>query len=292
MVAAALLFAAQTYVGAAVCATCHAQIAASQAKTGHAGALKREPERWAFGSGLQAITYVSQLDEDTYLEHGLSWYRRAGGLDLTPGHRTREGVRYRTFAPDAAILRCFRCHSTGKLRLAEGRKIEPAEPGVRCEACHGPGGDHVRDPAGSKPRNPIRLSAAAVNQLCGECHRMPPAAGTETNWDNPWNARHQPVYFSQAACFRKSAGRLSCFTCHLPHSSEPVDANAACATCHEAPRHRTAAAGKTCVQCHMPDVAPSPLLRFANHWIGVYGANPLRPLQQWKRGALAPGLRE
>lgn len=262
------------------CAGCHPQVAATQSKTGHAGALNKETNRWAFGSGLQAITYVSQLDEDTYLEHGLSWYRRANGVDLTPGHRTREGVRYRTFAADSAILRCFQCHSTGKLRLAEGRTIEPAEIGVRCEACHGPGGDHARDPARSKPRNPKRLSALEINQLCGECHRMPPAAGVETNWDNPWNARHQPVYLSQAACFQKSGGRLTCLTCHGPHSSAPINANERCGACHQAPKHQTATTGKTCVNCHMPDVAPSALLRFANHWIGVYGANPLRPLPQ------------
>lgn len=170
--------------------------------------------------------------------------------------------------------------------------IEPAEPGVRCEACHGPGADHVRDPARSKPRNPMRLSAAEINQLCGECHRMPPAAGMETNWDNPWNARHQPVYLSQAACFLKSGGRMTCLTCHRPHSSDPTNANERCLACHQTPRHQTAVAGKTCVHCHMPDVAPSELLRFANHWIGVYGANPLRPVQQRAGRGASPALRK
>lgn len=280
MVAAALLFAAQTYTGASVCAGCHPQIAASQVKTGHAGALKKEEDRWAFGSGLQAITYVSQLDEDTYLEHGLSWYRRAGGLQLTPGHRSSDGVRYRTFAPDAAILRCFQCHSTGPLRLAPGRRIEIFEPGVRCEACHGPSADHARNPVQVKPRNPARLTANEINLLCGECHRMPPAAGVETNWDNPWNARHQPVYLSQAACFQKSQGRLTCLSCHTPHASEPVDGSRPCLSCHPSARHRTATAGRACAHCHMPEVAPSPWLRFANHWIGVYGSSPLRPISR------------
>ena len=280
---ALLLAAAIPYVGSAVCATCHAEIAASQSETGHAGALKKEPDRWAFGSGLQAITYVSQVGEDTYLEHGLSWYCKSGGLDLTPGHRTREGVRYRTFAPDAAILRCFQCHSTGKLSLAAGREIQPAEPGVRCETCHGPGGEHVKDPARAKPPNPGKLTATEINSLCGACHRMPPAAGVATNWDNPWNARHQPVYLSQAACFQESAGRLSCLTCHQPHTSRLVDTTTRCLECHPKTDHKTATTGRTCVNCHMPDIAPSALLRFANHWIGVYGQNPLRPLPQRAR---------
>ena len=280
---ALLLAAAIPYAGSAVCANCHPRIAASQSKTGHAGALKKESTRWAFGSGLQAITYVSQLDEDRYLEHGLSWYRKTNGLDLTPGHSSREGVQYRTFASNAAILRCFQCHSTGKLRLTAGREILPSEPGVRCETCHGPGGEHVKDPALTRPQNPKKMTATQINNLCGECHRMPPAAGAETNWDNPWNTRHQPVYLNQAACFQKSGGRLSCLTCHPPHSSEPVDTNTRCVACHENTRHRTAMAGKTCVNCHMPDVAPSALLRFSNHWIGIYGENPLRPLAKRPR---------
>jgi hypothetical protein len=292
VVGAALLLAAQAYAGTSACAGCHAKLAESHSKTGHAGALRRDGGRWAFGSGLQAITWVSQVDEDTYLEHGLSWYRRRGGLDLTPGHRGPRGVAYRTFAPDAAILRCFQCHSTGNLRVGQGRAIEPAESGVHCEACHGPSDAHARSPTESKPRNPGKFPAVEINRLCGECHRMPPASGSDVNWENPWNARHQPVYLSQSACFSNSAGRLSCVTCHAAHGTAAIDANTRCASCHPAPKHRTAIAGKDCVSCHMPGVEPSPLLRFANHWIGVYGANPLRPLEQRKGGAGAARLRK
>lgn len=280
---ALLLAAVVPYTGAAVCANCHSSIAASQGATGHAGALKLDGPRWAFGAGLQAITYVSQADEDHYLEHGLSWYRRAKALDLTPGHMNATGVRYRTFASDSAVLRCFQCHSTGALKLGQGRSIQPNEPGVRCETCHGPGGDHVKDPVKVKPRNPRNLTSVEINELCGECHRMPPAAGVTTNWDNPWNARHQPVYLSQAPCFLKSKGRLSCLTCHPPHGGPAVNADTRCQACHEHVAHKTKVSGRTCVSCHMPDVSPSPLLRFANHWIGIYGANPLRPRVAYSR---------
>ena len=56
----------------------------------------------------------------------------------------------------------------------------------------------------------------------------------------------------------------------------------------EAPKHTANVADKSCVSCHMPAVNPSPLLRFANHWIGVYRlsgpqANLLRPVQQRTR---------
>lgn len=297
MVVLALLLAAQDFSGSKSCAACHKAIYESQSDTNHARALSKDGARFAFGSGAQAVTYVSQADEDHYVEHGLSWYKRANGLAVTPGHTDGKGVRYRTFSPDAAILRCFQCHSTGALRLTRERAVEPGEMGVRCENCHGAGAAHAAKPAADNIANPRRLTAAAVNDLCGNCHRMPPAAGVATNFGNPWNVRHQPVYFSQSACFLKSGGKLSCLSCHSPHDDSPPKGDAKCAECHAAVKHTPAVAGKSCVECHMPAVEPSPLLRFANHWIGVYrltgaGANRLRPVEKRAGGGLAPGLRK
>ncbi len=275
------------YAGSETCRACHPRQFAAHARTGHAQALaaSRAPgAEWAFGAGLQAITYVSRIDDEYYLEHGLSWYRETNALDLTPGHRTPAGERYRTFDPAASIFRCFQCHSTGPLRLAPGFRIQPAEPGVQCEACHGPGAEHA---AAQKPiRNPRRLSAAALNDLCGACHRKPAAAGDDTDWTNPWNTRHQPLYLAQSACFRRSQGRLSCLTCHSAHAPLSRDTAAydrACSSCHARPRHRSVIAGRACISCHMPAVVPQAHLRFANHWIGVYA--PERPLRPAARAA-------
>lgn len=194
-------------------------------------------------------------------------------------------MTYRTFDPDASILRCFQCHSTGRLGLSDSRAIEPAEPGVRCESCHGPGAGHAAKPGRDNIRNPAKLNAEEINDLCGQCHRMPPVHGVATNFSNPWNVRHQPVYFSQSACFLKSGGKLSCISCHHPHESRKALADAKCAECHDKPKHAVNISSRSCVTCHMPAVNPSPLLRFTNHWIGVYQltgprANPLRPVQK------------
>jgi cytochrome c5 len=273
--------AAGQYVSSEACSACHAAQFTGHAKTGHARALARsvppQPGEWAFGAGLQAITFVSRIDEDSYLEHGLTWYAAAKSLALTPGHRSAAGERYRTFDPDGAIFRCFQCHSTGPLRLAAGSRVEPAEPGVGCEVCHGPGKNHVEH--GAKMRNPKSLTAAVLNQFCGACHRKPAAVGGDTDWSNPWNARHEPLYLAESKCFRKSAGKLSCLTCHPPH--EPMSHVTAafdrrCAECHAKPAHKTRAQG-ACVSCHMPAVAPGPGLRFTNHWIGIYAAGRALP---------------
>ncbi len=287
----------QQFAGARVCASCHPAQAASQAKTGHARSLfpmDGHPLRenfagvkadWAFGAGDQAVTFVSRVDDEFYLEHGLSYYKASGKLGVTPGHRSTMGERYRTFDPGAAILKCFQCHSTGLLRLGDGLRVEPAEPGVQCESCHGAGSDHATTP--NQPiRNPAKMTGAEMNELCGACHRRPPLNPAETDWADPWNVRHQPVYLSQSACFLRS-GKMSCSTCHAAHQPVGRAASAAgydgvCASCHKQAKHRAVAVvGKSCVGCHMPVVAPNNQLRFANHWIGVYAPGaPLRPISR------------
>jgi Cytochrome c554 and c-prime len=276
----------QEFAGARVCASCHPSQAASQAKTGHARSLfpgESHPLRerfgglkgdWAFGAGEQAVTFVSRIDDEFYLEHGLSYYKASDKAGMTPGHRGPQGERYRIFDPGAAILKCFQCHSTGPLRLGDGFRIEPAEPGVQCESCHGPGSEHVRSPA-ARLRNPGKMTGAEMNEACGACHRQPPKNAFETDWGDPWNVRHQPVYLAQSACFLK--GKVTCGSCHVAHESAVK--RDACSACHAGVKHRAALAGKSCVNCHMPVVSPNAELRFANHWIGIYAPGaPLQPV--------------
>jgi hypothetical protein len=132
------------------------------------------------------------------------------------------------------------------------------------------------------------MLAAELNNLCGDCHRQPPPAGVRTDWGVPWNLRHEPVYLSQSACFRKTAGGLSCITCHDPHAElEKQDGvyNHRCRGCHSSGSHPPkpvciASPQANCVGCHMPSVSAQPYLHFTNHWIGVYsdGAK-LKPLR-------------
>jgi hypothetical protein len=279
-VALLLAAGAADYAGSTACKTCHPAQYTSQRTTGHAGSLARskpgQPGEWAFGAGLQAITFVSRVDRDHYLELEQSWYTRLDRYERTPGHLQRGGVRHRMFDPDAAILRCFACHSTGPVRLAADGAILPAEPGVGCEDCHGPAAAHVRDPARTRPVNPGRFDGAALNELCGACHRAPSATSTPDLRD-PWNARHQPLLLAASRCFRASQGKLTCIRCHAPH--QPLETrlatyDAACASCHAAPRHGVAIKGVACAACHMPAVKPTEGLSFANHRIAIYRASP------------------
>src|SRR5215472_3023394 len=261
-----LFFAAATaadYAGSASCGKCHAAEFEAQSASAHAHSIAPskapQPGQWAFGAGQQAITFVTQIDPEVYLEEAQSWYRRLNGYALTPGAASAAGTRYRLFDPAAGILRCFACHSTGPLALNGEQAIQPHELGVRCEACHGPGAAHARDPERAHPVNPGRLRADQINAFCGNCHRMPAGADDTPDLRNPWNMRHQPLLLAASACFQRSAGRLSCLTCHSPHARLVRDAaayDAKCTGCHASPRHSTPVAGQACATCHMPQVRP------------------------------------
>ncbi len=256
------------------------------------------PLEWAFGAGRQAITFVTRVNPDWYVEHYGSWYAATNSYGPTPGQEAAHpksiseaaGILYSTTDVNAGIKGCFECHSTGPVTFEDNGDAKVTERGVRCESCHGPGSEHAADPPHHSLNNPGKLSAAELNQFCGRCHRPPAANGVAIDWNYAWNVRHQPVYFSQSLCFLKSRGALSCVTCHDPHESAAKKPssffNQKCLECHsgsaKALKTSCLAKGRSnCIDCHMPLVSPQPPLRFTNHWIGIYadGAK-LKPVRQ------------
>jgi len=255
------------------------------------------PMEWAFGAGKQAVTFVTRVNKDWYIEHYASFYPLLRAWDATPGQREIQpgslteaaGRLYPTTDPNQGIAGCFECHSTGPVVFDSAGEPQVTELGVRCEGCHGPGAAHAKNPTRKNIRNPGNLSAPQLSQFCGTCHRAPAAAGQNVDWNYSWNVRHQPLYLDQSACFRKSREKLTCLTCHDPHEHAPKMApafyNQRCLGCHGVTASRPTAACQdrtpsNCIDCHMPLVSPQAGLRFTNHWIGIYadGAK-LKPLR-------------
>ncbi len=79
-------------------------------------------------------------------------------------------------------LSCIACHATGgQPRRAAGTMHSVGELGISCEACHGPGKEHVTfhraDPSAEtksdgRIANPRKISAEASAQICGQCHSV------------------------------------------------------------------------------------------------------------------------
>ncbi|MDB6053911.1 MAG: c-type cytochrome precursor [Verrucomicrobiales bacterium] len=96
---------------------------------------------------------------------------------------------------------CIDCHATaGQPRLKENRFYDTrvGELGIACEACHGPGAEHVK--ANSDPSrrlalhlkrkgdptiiNPARLSHDRSSQICGRCHSVNTALDEAARMEN------------------------------------------------------------------------------------------------------------
>jgi hypothetical protein len=155
---------------------------------------------------------------------------------------------------------------------------------VGCERCHGPGRAHVEAARAGRPAGEIYRFRGASSEttmaLCGQCHRSPQPVSTEEDLasieDLP---RFAHTALVASACYQRSAGRLTCLTCHRSHDPLSKDTAAyvrVCQSCHTGhpggspacPVNRTSG----CVGCHMPaSVAGFPGgSKFHTHWIKVY----------------------
>ncbi len=233
------------------------------------------PVAWVFGSGHFGQTYVYQ-EKGVFYESHLSYFQGIHGLDLTTGHRQMKvpdldhglGVPQ---SPDT-IRGCFGCHSTASTTAGH---FDPSHlmAGVSCEACHGPGAQHVAAMSLGKGEqtstlimNPANLQPPESVDFCGACHRTG-LDTAEMRLSGVLNIRF-PAYRLQASRCWGSAGdpRLTCMACHNPHvplvtNSASYDKN--CLTCHvrspdtkpvsaEHPGKACPVAQKECTSCHMP----------------------------------------
>jgi len=127
--------------------------------------------------GKAGQTYILQYEGGLY-ESLVSFYNEIRGLDFTIGAARSVPLSLKQALgrrlSDNEIANCFSCHSTGA--VSGGRiDLEKITPGIRCEACHGPGGQHVLAGKAGQPNaklifNPGRLSGDEMSQdFCGSC---------------------------------------------------------------------------------------------------------------------------
>lgn len=228
--------------------------------TESSGATTEVPVRWAFGSGVQAVTPVIEADSKV-VEHRLSWYRSVDKLALTPGHDPRPAAD----ASEALGIaqternaeRCYGCHMTlGK------------EPGVHCQSCHGEASEHARSPGAANVRRDTSVA------MCATCHRSPDMAfgSVAPELDDERGIRFAPVGLLASRCYQESRGRLTCITCHDPHGERRATTiDGVCANCHKTAVSKTSTCPRVpnCAGCHMPSGSPIPMLRFTDHRIRV-----------------------
>lgn len=219
---------------------------------------------------------------------GKRWYDLYEGQSIPPGdwlHWTGRAQTWNTM--------CAECHSTN---LQKGYDMEAdryhttwSEIDVACEACHGPGSNHVawsklskgkqaKDPTLGLTCQPKQYTPGEHVRSCAPCHSRRQMfadihPGTRPVADFAPQLLNEGVYypdgqvlgenyvygsFIQSKMFHND---VSCKDCHDPHSLKlKYEGNKLCAQCHDpvqydTPKHHFHGdnAGSQCVSCHMPE---------------------------------------
>jgi len=254
------------------------------------------PLLWAFGTGRVAQSFLFKKQDGGFYEARATYFTQLGNLDFTPARAllhpsTLEEAMYRPVAL-AEVQRCFACHSTAST-IAGKFDEQHLIPGVSCEACHGPGANHVKaiddllaiDSARTKNTifNPAHLAPSDAVDFCGACHgswwdvKLAGVKGVSTT-------RSAPYRLVTSKCWGKSGDvRLTCAACHDPHKQLQTEAAAydkKCLSCHAlslsaagAAAHPAAAcpeATSQCTTCHMPKInVPEMHAAFTDHRIRI-----------------------
>ncbi len=213
-------------------------------------------------------------DDITYVIGGYGW--KARFLDSNGYIITGNNVQYNletegwsgyhsSEALGTKKYNCGRCHTTGWTLSDDGDPTNNqdqleglvgtfSEPGIHCEACHGPASDHMMTMSADD------IVVDSSSELCGNCHyrdsqnRIEYKGGFIRHHEQYDEMLHSPHYAA-----------LTCNTCHDPHASTVYDDQALgmgvrmeCETCHPTQAANfNHDAGATCIDCHMPEASKS-----------------------------------
>jgi Cytochrome c3 len=247
------------------------------------------PLTWLFGDGHVGQSYLFERDGGFY-ESRVSYFDTLKALEFTPSRKLTEpeSLDQAMARPVSGeeLVRCFACHTTASTindKFDRARII----PGITCEACHGPGLNHVvAEQTGQEAGvifDPSKLNPADAVDFCGSCHG--------TWWDvklaglvGMANIRAEAYRLEKSRCWgKKGDARLTCVACHDPHKELVRDLGSYdknCLSCHlaaastkPAPDHPGPAckvSTKDCASCHMPRYDdPAMHYTFTDHDIRV-----------------------
>ena len=280
------------YIGSAACAACHPNIAADHLAHGHANVLTQiqglppgfpaaNPKAGVPdpppGMTWSDIAYVvggynqraNFIDRQGFLiTTGVDAVDAQWNLDFSLGGHPAGFVEYEPeqTTPKPYDFDCFRCHTTGPADVAANGGLRQgnlpgmggtwAEDGVQCEACHGPGRNHVAAPS------PQTIIVDTSAEACARCHARSP------DQQEVQAADGFILNYQQAPELRASGGHadFDCTFCHMSHVSTKIDESKGqlngCTACHSQQNlafHEGIIFVRgdyvetvTCESCHMP----------------------------------------
>ncbi|MDR2849404.1 MAG: tetratricopeptide repeat protein [Verrucomicrobiota bacterium] len=237
---------------------------------------------------LQVLPVAYDVAQGAWFDAGASMVRHfTDGTPDAPLHWRDSQLTFNTA--------CFGCHVSQLAKnydtATDTYRTVWREPGINCEACHGPGAEHIRAfkdaPAGQPPADlklisMRNLTRAQSDETCVTCHaKMRPLTTNFKPGDRFFdhydlttleNADFHPdgrdlgenytyTLWLTSPCAR--SGQLDCTHCHTASGRNRFageKANNACLPCHQErvekvaahTRHKADSRGSLCVSCHMP----------------------------------------
>ncbi len=240
------------------------------------------------GSGHRGRTYLYQ-EKDLWFEAPINYYGKKQLWDMAPNYSATRSM------PTALPVdsNCLHCHATAvQNALPEARNKYDGPPfqqgGIGCAACHGDPSKHLAEQGHGPIVDPAKLTPGQRDSICFQCHLEGDVAiyraGTSlAQFRAGDDLADHVAYFVKAsaksgggrassqyeallrsACKVASGDKLTCTTCHDPHSSPSSEERVSyfrskCLTCHTglkmAAEHHPEQ--KDCAVCHMPTREPT-----------------------------------
>jgi len=256
------------------------------------------------GSGVKGRSYL--FSEKGFLfETPINWYAQEQRWNMTPAYtEARESPMNLP-----AYVDCLNCHSSGMQAPIQGTDNKFSRKpflhgGITCQRCHGAGEAHLNRKGPIV--NPAKLPPEPRDAICMECHFEGTVAieqpGKHLYQFQPGDlladythyflltgsssdqsqAVSQVEALSLSVCKRRSGDKMSCTSCHDPHS-EPAAAEKAayyrgkCLNCHgEAFGAKHHPDKPDCRACHMPELPSKDVAHTeaTDHRILRYPAGP------------------
>ncbi|MBP2030804.1 hypothetical protein J2755_001752 [Methanohalophilus levihalophilus] len=264
------------YIGADECKVCHQEIYEEWNASGHKYKIMTPQEALGIRPDLPMPEGYAESDI-LYVIGGWGWKARymndqgyiitktGENLEINGSNQynleTDEWVDYH--AGELLEYDCQNCHTTGasydgKMDNLPGINGSWEFRGIQCEACHGPGSEHVEE----KGILGVAINVDESAAFCGQCHRRGP--DDDKIPASGGFVKHHEQYQELLASGNMSD--LNCTTCHDPH--RPVHEGATnqieefgiivhCDDCHPSAAEIQeesimGIAGVECGDCHMP----------------------------------------
>jgi predicted CXXCH cytochrome family protein len=272
------------------------------------------------GSGHRGRTYLFSLD-GFFFESPINWYAQKKVWDTAPAFEQAKTMPMNL----PAFPGCLNCHTSASRAPIAGTENKYDMPlfahdGITCERCHGDNATHIATGKAGEIINPAKLAPARRDDVCMQCHlegnvaieqphrkladyRPGADIGDDVHYyiyvdqeSQQIRALSQTEALWQSICKLKSGDKMSCISCHDPHSTPAPEQRVAfyrakCLTCHaDAFTAKHHVEQPDCASCHMPRTNTSNVAhtQATDHRILKL---PMMPLQTLQTGAAAQLVR-